>query len=227
MASDPRMPRDGIEREFKFLLASEAERSALEALLPPPKRHLAQRNLFFDTADGAVARAGYSLRLREEAGLWTLTAKGPPLSLFPGARRRHEAERLLPPYLARHLQSGKADPLPLLARARPPAVALALARAIDKAAAGAPLLPRGAFRNERAEIPLVLPPGVSAVIALDRTAFDDETTELEIELELASDGQAERAQAWLADLFWRAGIPPRPAPSKRARFEARRAANGL
>ncbi len=221
------MPRDGIEREFKFLLASEAERSALEALLPPPKRYLAQRNLFFDTADGAVVRAGYSLRLREEAGLWTLTAKGPALNPVPGQTRRHEAERVLPPHLACHLESGNADPLPLLRRASPPGVALALARAIEKAAAGAPLLLRGAFRNERAEIPLVLPPGMAALIALDRTAFDDETTELEIELELAVDGPAEPAQAWLAALLARAGILPRPAPSKRARFEARRAANGL
>ncbi|WP_157967019.1 CYTH domain-containing protein [Elioraea thermophila] len=221
------MATDGIEREFKLLLTSERERAALEALLPPPKRRLRQRNLFFDTADGAVGRAGHSLRLREEGGRWTLTAKGPCLKPLPGPTRRREAERVVPAHLARHLEAGTADPLPLLRRASPPAIALALARAIEEAAAGAPLLPRGSFRNERAEIPLRLPPGLPAVLALDRTAFDDETTELEVELELEDDGPAEPAEAWLADLFTRAGIPRRPAPSKRARFEARRnAANG-
>lgn len=216
------MPTDGIEREFKFLLASDRERAALEALLPPPKRRLCQRNLFFDTADGAVVRAGYSVRLREEGGRWTLTAKGPCLKPFPGPTRRRQAERAVPAPLARHLEAGTADPLPLLRRASPAGVALALARAIEEAAGGAALLPRGSFRNERAEIPLRLPSGLPAVLALDRTAFDNDTSELEVELELEDDGAAEPAEAWLAELFTRAGIPLRPALSKRARFEARR-----
>ncbi|MCS6855508.1 MAG: CYTH domain-containing protein [Elioraea sp.] len=215
-----------MEREFKLLLASERERAALEALLPPPKRRLSQRNLFFDTADGAVGRAGHSLRLREEGGRWTLTAKGPCLKPSPGPTRRREAERVIPPHLAMHLAAGTLDPLPLLARAAPAPVALALARAIELAAAGAPIVPRGSFRNDRAEIPLRLPFGLSAVLALDRTAFDEVTTQHEVELELADDGPAELAEVWLARLFERAGIPRRPAPSKRARFEAYRAAQG-
>ena len=220
------MADNGIEREFKLLLANDAERAALQALLPPAKRRLRQCNLLFDTADRALLRAGYSLRLREEGGCWSLTAKGPCCRPQRGPAQRREAERTVPAAIAAHLKAGTADPLPLLHRATPAGVALALAREIERAADGAPVLPSGSFRNDRDEIPLVLPTGLAAVLAFDCTVFDERTTEYEVELELTDDGPAEPAEAWLAELFSRAGIPRRAAASKCARFEAHRLANG-
>jgi uncharacterized protein YjbK len=227
------MPRDGIEREFKAMLADAAERDRLLGLIGGHARVLEQRNLLFDTPMRRLAAAGLSLRLRQEGGRWILTAKGDPGTrrgdLAPLLFARAEAERSLRPPVALHLASGTVDPLPLLRLAEPAAMALALAEAIEAAAAGAPLGIVGEFRNERTLCEAALPCGTPVSVALDRSEMPDGTIEHELEVEIAR-GSITPAAAWLEALMHRAGIPLRPAASKRQRFAralARRAHQDL
>jgi uncharacterized protein YjbK len=215
------MPRDGIEREFKAMLADAAERERLLALIGGSVRVLEQRNLLFDTRGRALAAAGLSLRLRHEAGLWLLTAKGEPRTRRTDRpvllSARSEAERVVRPLLALHLAAGTADPLPLLRQAEPAAMALALAEAIDAASGGAPLVVVGEFRNERTLCEASLPCGTPVAVALDRSEMPDGTVEHELELEIAQ-GAVAPAAAWLEGLLRSARVPLRPAASKRLRF---------
>ncbi|MFQ3623229.1 MAG: CYTH domain-containing protein [Acetobacteraceae bacterium] len=216
------MASDGIEREFKLLLADRRERAAIEALLPPARRRLHQRNVFLDTADRAIGRSGLSLRLRDQDGTWWLTAKGPCRECRFGLSARPEAERQLRAPLAAHVLAGTVDPLPFVRRAAPAHLAIALAEAMAEASAGRPVLPVGEFRNERSVVPVPLPDGRFGVLALDRTLLDAATEQFEIELEVEDDGAAPAAREWLSGLLARAGVPARPAASKRSRFEALR-----
>jgi uncharacterized protein YjbK len=215
------MAGDGIEREFKLMLKDAAERSRLEALLPPRRRLLRQRNIFFDTADSRLAAARLTLRLRQENAAWLLTAKGPPLDGRGLLSARQEAERAVSAALAAHLAAGTADPVPALARAAPPHVAQALTRRIDAAAAGEPVVPVGGFRNERTHVEVALPCGAKATLALDRSLMPDGAEQHELELEVAP-AAAASAAAWLSGLLARAGVPPRASRSKRSRYEASR-----
>jgi len=215
------MPRDGIEREFKAMLADGAERDSLLALVGGRVRVLDQRNLLFDTRHRALAASGLSLRVRHEAGLWILTAKGEPrpprTAGAPLLSARSEAERIVPPPLALHLAAGTADPLPVLRLAEPAAMALALAEAIEAASGGAPLVIVGEFRNERTLCEASLPCGTPIALALDRSEMPDGTVEHELELEIA-EGAVGTAAAWLERLLSAARVPLRPAASKRQRF---------
>lgn len=215
------MASDGIEREFKLMLRDAAERSRIEALLPPGRRLLRQRNIFFDTDDARLAAARLTLRLREEELVWLLTAKGPPLAGSGALTAREEAERGLTPALAAHLAAGTADPIPALGRAAPAQVAQSLARRIAEAADGRALRPTGGFRNERTHVEIALPCGTPATLALDRSVMPDGAVHHELELEVVPDA-ARSAASWLSGLLQRAGIPPRAARSKRSRYEASR-----
>lgn len=226
------MPRDGIEREFKAMLSGSEERERLLALIGGSLRIVAQRNVLFDTESRRLSAAGLSLRLRQESGLWLLTAKGvrrsdgaaePALLLARG-----EAERVLRPVLALHLAAGTADPIVLLRGAEPAGRALALAAAIEQAAAGERLSVIGEFRNERTLCAAALPCGKPVSVALDRSEMPDGTVEHELELEISC-ADVSSAASWLEGLLRRAEIPLRPVESKRQRFAralARRAAHG-
>jgi uncharacterized protein YjbK len=214
------MPRDGIEREFKAMLAGAEERDRLLALIGGSVRILSQRNVLFDTRARALAAAGLSLRLRHENMAWWLTAKGTaegrgtqPALLSA----RGEAERPLRPAIATHLAAGTADPLPLLRMASPAASALRLCAAIEREAAGARLIIVGEFRNVRTLCATALPCGRPISVALDRSEMPDGTVEHELELEVART-EISPAASWLEGLLRRAHIPLRPAQSKRQRF---------
>jgi len=215
------MPRDGIEREFKAMLADGAERDRLAALIGGPSAVLRQRNVLFDTADRRLGAAGLSLRLRHENLVWILTGKGEPRTRRSDPLRllaqRGEAERPVAPALATHLVAGTADPLPLLRRAEPAPVAVVLAEAMEKAADGRPLVVVGEFRNERTLLATALPCGTPVSVALDRSEMPDGSIEHELEVEIAR-ASVERAASWLVGLLGRAEIPLRPAASKRLRY---------
>lgn len=214
------MAGDGIEREFKLMLKDATERARLEALLPPKRRLLRQRNIFFDTDDGRLAAARLTVRLRHENELWVLTAKGPQAGRSTLSVRA-EAERVVAPALAAHLAAGTADPLPALARALPAPVAEALVARIIEAADGRAVRPVGGFRNDRTHVEVALPCGTRATLALDRSLMADGAEQHEVELEVAP-GAAQNAAAWLSGLLARAGVPARAARSKRSRYEASR-----
>lgn len=212
---------DGIEREFKLMLKDAAERSRIEALLPPKRRLLRQTNIFFDTDDRRLVAARLTLRLRQENAAWLLTAKGPPLAGNGALTAREEAERVVGPALAAHLAAGTADPVPALARAVPAQVAQTLARRIAEAADGKPVRPTGGFRNERTHVEVALPCGTPATLALDRSLMPDGAEHHEVELEVAP-AAARSAAVWLSGLLARAGVPPRASRSKRSRYEEAR-----
>ncbi len=212
------MPGDGVEREFKAMLEDAAERDRILSVIGGSIRVLAQRNLIFDTPTGALAAARLSLRLRNEDTHWLLTAKGEtqtdPASLLTS---RGEAERPVHAALALHLAAGTAAPLPLLREAAPAPMAHALADAIEAAACGAPLGIVGEFRNERTLCPVIIAGGLPITVALDCSEMPDGSVEHELELEVPHSALAPAA-AFLDDLMRRAGVPLRPALSKRQRF---------
>lgn len=216
------MPRDGIEREFKAMLDGAAERERILALIGGSVHVLVQRNMLFDTTTPRLGKAGLSLRLRNENGLWMLTAKGEPRERRGDVPKllthRGEAETAVRHAMAAHLVAGTADPLPLLRRAEPAAMALQLSDAIEAAADGAPLSLVGEFRNERTLCATALPCGTEVAVALDRSEMPDGTVEHELELEIAR-GAVAPAAAWLEALMRRAEVPLRPARSKRQRFD--------
>ena len=72
------MPAGRRELEFKFRVEGPAAFEALaRAAGSRPSPPALQSNHFFDTADRALSLQRYTLRLREEGGRFTLTAKGP------------------------------------------------------------------------------------------------------------------------------------------------------
>jgi inorganic triphosphatase YgiF len=210
------------EVEFKFAVAhaSAFERLAEHLLgpgarLPAPAR---QTNRFFDTPDLALRAARLALRLREESGRWTLTAKGRSESAGALSRRpEHEVE--LSATEAGELAAGRRDVLELFAQKLPGDFARRLAVAAD----GRPVAQVGSFVNERTVLgPVPLPgSGRRVTFELDRATFPGPRVDCEIEVELDGDEQAEAVGAELEDLLRAAGIEWTRAPSKASRlFEA-------
>ncbi|HSV45337.1 MAG TPA: CHAD domain-containing protein [Ramlibacter sp.] len=74
-----------MEREVKFEVPATALPALREALQSAPTHTLALRALYYDTADGALARHGLSLRLRKEGRAWVQTVKGPGASMLERA----------------------------------------------------------------------------------------------------------------------------------------------
>ncbi|WP_144185691.1 CYTH domain-containing protein [Elioraea rosea] len=212
------MTGEGIEHEFKAMLAGPAERDRVLAALSGPRRVVRQRNVIFDTARGDLSAARLSLRLRHEDDAWRMTAKGEAPQGAPSLlAARAEAERPVPPSLADRLAAGAADPIACLRGAAPAPMAQALADAIEAAAGGAPIEAIGEFRNERTLCTATLPDGMEATVALDRSEMPDGSIHHELELEVPHSALTP-ASAFLDALMRRAGVPLRPCPSKRQRF---------
>lgn len=101
-----------FETELKFQVPADAARAvrAAMAAAAPRRQHL--QAIYFDTAEGALGRAGVALRLRREGPRWvqTLKARG------ANAAQRHEHNAPVPrsqpadrPALARHAGSPAAE----------------------------------------------------------------------------------------------------------------------
>lgn len=221
--------RTTTETEWKLALENEGENRAFLTALPIGTRRaspVVQTNHLFDTSGGQLLRHGLSLRLREEAGRWTLTAKG---AAHLGAQdaaltTRPETEVELPPDVAAALL---ADPVSAVETLRARAPDAPLTDELARLVATDPLTSLGSFRNERQRIgPLQLPGGSAdaapsplLLFELDRTEFPGGRVDREVEVELALD-QAEAAEVSLRALWKRAGLVWRTAPSKAARFRA-------
>jgi chromosome partitioning protein len=229
-APAPRPHADGREVEIKAALSGESAATALLAALPPgspaPGPAREQLNHLFDTPRGALRAAGLALRLREEGGHFTLTAKGPSAANGDAAvADRPEEEVTLDAGWAYDLLGGRRSPLDVLrtrlAPARP-----ALLDALEAAAGNKHLQRAASFRNVRRRVgPVRLAAGeaepVELVLELDRTEFPDGRIEHEVEAEVPPEkaGDAQRA---LEQLFAQAGLPWAPATSKMERLFAKR-----
>ncbi len=227
-APEPAPPPAGREVEFKLPLSGEAELAALLAALPAgapePSPAREQINHFFDTPRGDLRRAGLALRLREEAGRFRLTGKGPPAAGASSALTdRAEDEVTLDAGWAFEVLAGQRPPLDVL-RARLPA-GTPLLDALDRAAGKRPLARAGSFRNLRRELgPLELPRAgaapVRVTLELDRSEFPGGRVEHEVEVEVPA-ADAPAVEAALREWLGRAGVPWRSAESKAQRlFEA-------
>jgi cellulose biosynthesis protein BcsQ/uncharacterized protein YjbK len=223
---DTAPPPAGREVEFKLPLAGEAQLAALLAALPAsapaPGPEREQLNHFFDTPRGELRRAGLALRLREEAGRFRLTAKGP--SAAAGALTdRAEDEVTLDGGWAFEVLAGQRSPLEVL-RARLPA-GTPLVDALQRAVGKRSLARAGSFRNLRREVgPLELPRAgaapVRVTLELDRSEFPGGRVEHEVEVEVAA-ADAAAVEGAMREWLGRAGVPWRTAGSKAQRlFEA-------
>jgi uncharacterized protein YjbK len=213
------MAGGGREVEFKFRVDGPAAFEALARVAGArPSAPVTQINHFFDTADRALSRARFTLRLREESGRFVLTAKGPGEGEGTLKSRTEEEVEVSRADAEASLHDTR-DPLAILAD-RADLRARGLLAAMRSAAADAPIRHVGAFQNERARLPARL--GVEGrtipvVFEMDRTTFPGDQVHHEVEVEIAED-DAKPMESALHTLFARAGIAWRAAPSKARRF---------
>jgi inorganic triphosphatase YgiF len=205
------------ERELKFLVGGPAE---LEAVARAAEARGArrgstqlQRNHFLDTPDGALRARGALVRLREEAGRWTLCAKGPG-ERRAGLHRRLELETEVDARAAADVLAGERDALDELEGALGKDPFLAELRAARGAARLALL---GTLENERMRVGPLRAAGHELWLELDRTRFPGAEPQCEVELELPA-GLEAPARELLDGLFAAAGVRGAPAPGKAERF---------
>lgn len=173
----------GREREIKLRITSPDGFRRLVASLPVASTTL-QRNHYFDTSDGALARAGALVRVREEEGRIALAVKR-GVARGPARIDADEWEAPLDPSLWEAVRAGRA------------AIQEARFAPLDEAAAGLALRCVGSVENTRR----VARGPSGARWELDETRFP--WGEVHHELEVESDdpaGDLERARAHLARL---------------------------
>ena len=213
------MAGGGREVEFKFRVdGPEAFAALAVAADTRPSAPVVQTNHFFDTPDRALGFRRHTLRLREEAGRFVLTAKGPG-ERAGALSSRAEEEVEVPKPEAESILVGARSPLAALdARADPRARdLLATMRAI---AGATPLRHAGAFQNERARLDVALDlDGRTRTVTfeLDRTTFPGGQVHYEVEVEIAH-ADAAAVERALREFFTKAGVAWREGPSKAKRF---------
>lgn len=209
----------GREVEFKLRVDGAAAFDALaRAAGARPSVAALQTNHFFDTADRRLNAQRHTLRLREEAGRFVLTAKGPG-ERAGALTSRAEEEVEVPRAEAEAIIDGARSALAALeARADPRArELLATLRTIT---ADAPLRHVGAFQNERARLAVTLKAedrALPLIVELDRTTFPGGQVHYEAEVEIAETDAAAVERA-LRAFFASAGVTWREGPSKARRF---------
>lgn len=217
----------GMEIELKLAVpdaaALEAVARAAAGVRHPP---VFQRNHFFDAAARPLRAASFGMRLREEDGLFWLTAKGRMAAgghgLPAALAQRREEEAEVPAATAHAILSGACCPLASL-RALLPSEGHALLDAIDHARGDGPLALLGSFTNERTRVDTALAAlGQTgpAHLELDRSYFPGDREECEVEWELSASVDSAWAEAALLALLERAGTQGRVVPGKAARFFA-------
>lgn len=213
----------GQEIELKLRVADRAALDAIERTLggtdTPPAR---QRNHFFDTPARGLRRGALGLRLREEAGQFTLTAKGPSQKNASGALAvRQEEEVELSADTARALLEGQQSPLAVLEEALTSRAGVELTLRLRAATGGDALSYVGCFENLRTRIHAQLPAAggpLPVVLELDETSFPGGVTEYEVEVELGPEVDASEAEEALRALLATAGVDGTPARGKASRF---------
>jgi uncharacterized protein YjbK len=208
------------EIELKRRLVGPAAAERLLAVLGPIASDVEQVNHVFDTPDRRLRGARHSLRLREEAGRFILTAKGPDRGVSDSVSARTEAEAELEPEVARRLLAGQGDPLAeLRQRATDPAFD-ALWEGIERARDGQALSELGHFHNRRRSVKVTLSPALQLCLEVDRTRFPDGRVDDEVEIELSQPELAGEVEAWLEQRAAAAGVETQASTAKFARFYA-------
>ena len=211
----------GRETELKFRVDGPTafELLARAAGASSPQQKETQTNHFFDTLDRRLDSAMHTIRLREEAGTYTLTVKGPETRRGKALTERDEEEINVSGDEARSLIDGSSSPLELL-KSRGASSAALLLRTINMLVGDHGLTYIGSFKNERTRLPVTLSVGgvpLVLVFEMDRTSFPGPHVHFEVEVELNCgnvDAVAEAVRAFFKDakVAWRQG------PSKAKRF---------
>lgn len=211
------------EIELKRLLVGEgAGEKLVAALSGRVARDRVQVNHLFDTANYALRRARYALRLRTEGRKAFLTAKGPTRSVGRSTGSKVEAEAAISMPLAKRVLTGRVDPLAALrARLRNPAYAR-LWRAFERAVGDRAPRHVGHFENRRRTVRARLPSGLRIAVEIDRTYFPGGRVDHEVEIELPSEAAVAEAERWLRARLRQAGVAARKSTPKVARFYASR-----
>jgi hypothetical protein len=208
------------EIELKRRLAGADAADRLLAVLGPVASDVQQVNHVFDTPDRGLHRARHTLRLREEAGRFILTAKGPSRGVGVSVSVRSEAESEIEPDVARRLLAGEGDPLAELRQRVTDAAFDGLWEGIEQARSGQPLGELGQFLNRRRTVQVVVSPALRLSVEVDRTHFPNGRVDDEVEIELPRPELAAEVEAWLAERASAAGIETQPSTAKFGRFYA-------
>jgi len=183
-----------VERELKLAIPDREtlERIADAVGAAPP---VAQTNIFYDTAAGALRDSGHGLRLRLQPPIAEVTFKGPNTG-DGGAAVRMELGGAVDWAIALQIADGggRIESLP--------------GRALDEArriAGGAPIAERMRFRNDR-RIAYVDINGERCELVCDATTFPDDSIEYEMEIETPDDATLRAARGWAEQLFGRLAI---------------------
>ncbi|MBN2359606.1 MAG: CYTH domain-containing protein [Deltaproteobacteria bacterium] len=194
----------GTETEIKLQLDDESAWQRLCQALGPPASEVVQRNHFFDTPDGELARLKLALRVRDEGDRAWVTVKGPK-QRCGDAVRRFEDEAAVEVEAWRAIARGERG-LDRLAAA--PLAALVGRVALER------LVEVVRFENLRRSYPLAVA-GRDLVLEIDRTVFADGAVDCEIEVEIDDAGDAELVTAVttaVRDLLERVGLRYRIQP---------------
>lgn len=211
------MSADHREIEIKRMLIGDKPIEALTAVLGEGTvAH--QRNFVLDTVQLDLRAARYSLRVRDEDGRFTLTAKGPSTRASASTAVRAEAEIELSSEQAQQVLEGTLDPLAVLHEKLTTPALLHVIAEIERAKRGRTIVVLGNFRNVRRSVPVELPGGVPIVLELDMTTLPNGKVEHEAEIELSDAGHAGAVEAWLEQTARTAGIRTASATAKVARF---------
>lgn len=206
------------EIELKRLLIGEGAADKLVAALGQVRAEKRQVNHVFDTDDRRLHARRYALRLREENGVFSLTAKGPGRSVGAHTDARPEAEAEIDRAVADEVLSGRRDPVAALREREPDPAFAELWRGLDEARDGAPLREAGHFENLRRVVPFTLGHGVSLEAEIDRTRFAGGRIDDEIEIEVPDETLVAAVEDWLEKAAASAGIETAPSTAKIARF---------
>lgn len=217
------MPREEFEFKFRVDDSAALDRLREAVMVPgaPVPPALRQVNRFFDTPTRELGTTHRILRLREEAGRFLLTAKGPGSRLCDEALAvKAEEEAEIEEVEASAILAGTISPLELLIE-RQGAPLPPLLTVMRELVGGRPLAEVGSFTNDRRRVgPVRLDTEAGPVevfFELDRSHFPHGVVHFEVEVEVPGPA-AEACRAALFDLLARFDVAWRPSSSKARRF---------
>jgi uncharacterized protein YjbK len=211
----------GKEVELKFAVDGATAFAALaRAAGTPAQGATRQVNHFFDTADRRLHATRHTIRLRDEEGSFTLTAKGPDTQTEQGPlMARSEEEVALDVDEAKAILEGTRSPLDTLEQ-RVGSRGAELLAALRTIIGASKLAEVGSFQNERSRLPVRLSIGTDTLeveFEMDRTTFPGNRVDYEVEVELMGVDE-NLATAAVKAFFAKAEVAWRAAPSKAKRF---------
>ena len=210
----------GQEIELKLRVPSaEALRAIATASGGASLGAVQQRNWLFDTADHRLQQARFAVRVRDESGQFSVTAKAPETLDADGViASRAEAETEIMRETADRLLDGSACPLDSHRTSGPECAALV--QRVRAVLDGAPMRVIGSFDNVRDRWGVQIPGVGSLVLELDTTTFPNGQVDHELELEMPEGTNADLVRRAIDSWLISAGVAASPSSSKAGRFYA-------